>query len=198
MIILSWSKSVESWIMKNPWRNLKPDLSMNLHESKVQLREQTDDIKEKSTEDTSRGRGVQIQLRMSAQWDSTEDVADPIKSPQDYDIRQSGRVRGLQSSDLWLRPTDLSWHFRDPHDHLWVTVRKLSSKNIRKMEEQGEQDRGAKKQKIKRNEDERSYRASSSSWSSNEYLFYKDIFKDIHDDENNVSSWRTTIFSTFV
>ena len=32
-------------------------------------------------------------------------------APQDYDVRQSGRGLKLQHRDLWLRPTDLSWHF---------------------------------------------------------------------------------------
>ena len=29
---------------------------------------------------------------------------------QDDGIRQSGRVLELQNRDLWIRPTDLSWH----------------------------------------------------------------------------------------
>ena len=62
-------------------------------------------------------------------------------APQDYDVRQSGRVLELQNSDLWLRPTDLSWHFP-----ILMTIREepfknLSFKNIRKMGGQARQGR---------------------------------------------------------
>ena len=106
-------------------------LSTNLREQIAELLEQTADTKEKSTEDISRERGVEIQLRMAAQRGFTEDATDPTVAPQDYDIRQSGRVPQLQNSDLWLRPTDLSWHF-----HILMTVQEQSFKNIRKMEGQ--------------------------------------------------------------
>ena len=32
----------------------------------------------------------------------------------------------------------------------------------------------------------------------NEYLIYENIFKGIHDDENNATLWRATIFSSFL
>ena len=47
-------------------------------------------------------------------------------APQDYDIRQSGRVLELQHKDLWIRPIDLSWHFP-----ILVTIRELLFKNYR-------------------------------------------------------------------
>ena len=47
----------------------------------------------------------------------TEFATDPMVAPQDYDVRQSGRVLELQNSDLWLRPTDLPWHFPCLRDH---------------------------------------------------------------------------------
>ena len=84
---------------------------MNLREQIAELREQTADKKGKSTADISREQGFEIQLRVAAQWGFTEDATDPMVAPQDCDVRQSGRVLELQNSDLWLRPTDLSWHF---------------------------------------------------------------------------------------
>ena len=69
-----------------------PGLSMNLCERTAELLEQTADKKGRSTEDTSRERGVEVQLRMAAQRGLTEDAADPKVAPQDYDVRQSGRV----------------------------------------------------------------------------------------------------------
>ena len=53
--------------MGKPWSNFKLGLSMNLCEQIAQVRKQTGDKKEKRTEDTPRERGVQIQLRTSAQ-----------------------------------------------------------------------------------------------------------------------------------
>ena len=85
---------------------------MNLREQIAELLEQTADKKERSTEDTSRERGVEVQLRMAAKRGLTEDATDPKVAPQDYDVRQSGRVLEPQNTDLWLRPTDLSWHLR--------------------------------------------------------------------------------------
>ena len=58
MAILSWGKPV--------WSNLLPGLSMISREQIAELLEQTADKKEKNTEDISRERGVEIQLRMAA------------------------------------------------------------------------------------------------------------------------------------
>ena len=73
-----------------------PGLPMNLREQLAELLEQTADKKEKNTEDTSRERRVEIQLRATGQ-----------RGPQDNDIRQSARIPELQNRDLWLRPTDM-------------------------------------------------------------------------------------------
>ena len=129
-----------------------PGLSMNLREQIAELLEQTADTKEKSTEDISRERGVEIQLRMAAQLGFTEDATDPTVAPQDYDIRQSGRVPQLQNSDLWLRPTDLSWHFP-----ILMTIREEPFKNNRSRtsEKWKAKFEEAKRQKIKENDDGR-------------------------------------------
>ena len=63
-----------------------PGLSMNLRAQILEQLEQTVDRKGKNTEDISRERGVEIQLKMG--------------------IRNL-----LQNTDRWLRPTNLSWHF---------------------------------------------------------------------------------------
>ena len=110
-------------------------------------------------------------------------------APQDYDVRQSRRVLELQNSDLWLRPTDLSWHFP-----ILRTIREEPFKNYRSRtsEEWKGKFEEAKKQKIKKNDDGRSYEnGQTSSWS-----WYQPNFKGIHDDENNVCLWRATIFSS--
>ena len=39
-----------------------------------------------------------------------EEVDNHMIAPQDYDVRQSGRVLEIQNRDLWIPPTDLSWH----------------------------------------------------------------------------------------
>ena len=57
-----------------------------------------------------------------------------MMAPPEYEIRQSGRVLELQNRDLWLRPTDMSWHFP-----LLITIREepfetLSFKHIREVE----------------------------------------------------------------
>ena len=103
-----------------------PGLSLNLREQVTELLDQTAGKKGKSTEDISRERGVEIQLRLAAQRDFTDDATDKMVAPQDYDVRQSRRVLELQNSDLWLRPTVLSWHFL-----ILMTIREEPFKNYR-------------------------------------------------------------------
>ena len=93
MAILSWRKLVGPRIMRKRWSNITTGEAEN-------LRERTDDKKEKQTEDNSRGRGVESQLRAAAQRGYREDAEDPMVAPPDYDIRQSGRVLKLQNRDL--------------------------------------------------------------------------------------------------
>ena len=92
------------------------------------LCDQTDDNEEKQTEDNSRLRGSESQLRAAAQrgYPNPEDAEDPMIAPQDYDVRQSGRVLELQNRDLWIRPTELSWHFPT-----LVTIREAPFRNLR-------------------------------------------------------------------
>ena len=103
---------------------------------------------------------------MAAQRCYPEYAADPMVAPPDYDIRQSGRVVELQNRDLWLRPTDLSWHFP-----ILMTIPEEPFKNYRsrtseKWKAKEDKIEEAKKQKIKRSDDERNYAdCQTSSWS---------------------------------
>ena len=98
---------------------------------------------------------------MAAQRGFTEDATVPMVAPQDYDVRQSGRVLELQYSDPWLRPTDLSWHFP-----IIMTTREEPFKNFQEHPKNARPSSRAKKQKIKKNDDGRSYANwQTSSWS---------------------------------
>ena len=122
--------------------------------------------KRKKTEDNSREKGVESQQRVAAQRCYPEYATDPMVAPPDYHIRQSGRVVELQNRDLWLRPTDISWHFP-----ILVTIREEPFKNYRsrtseKWKAKEDKIEEAKKQKIKRSDDERNYADwQTSSWS---------------------------------
>ena len=76
----------------------------------------------------SRERGVEGQPRAAAQrgYPNTEDAEDPMMAPPDYEVRQCGRVLELQNRDLWLRPTDMSWHLP-----ILFTIREEPFKNYR-------------------------------------------------------------------
>ena len=67
----------------------------------------------KSCSETQLGRAIQ-------------NVDNPMIAPRDYEVRQSGRVLELQNKDLWIRPTDLSWHFA-----ILVIIRELQFKKFR-------------------------------------------------------------------
>ena len=76
----------------------------------------------------SRERGFEGQLRAAAQrgYPNAEDAEDPMMAPPDYEVRQSGRILELQNRDLWLRPTDMSWHLP-----ILITIREEPFKNYR-------------------------------------------------------------------
>ena len=82
--------------MRKLWNHLRPIHSVITREQIADLREQTD--YRKRTEDISRERGVDIQLRATAQRCYQEDATDPMVAPQDYDVRQSGSVLELQKT----------------------------------------------------------------------------------------------------
>ena len=97
-------------------------------------------------------------------YPDTEDVDNPMIAPQNYEARQSRRILDLQNRALWIRPTDLSWHFP-----VLVTIREMPFRNYRgrslaKLEARDE----AKKQRTvkKRDEEWDSARWKQSSWTS--------------------------------
>ena len=69
---------------------------------------------------TSNGMEVLLMETARKTYPDPENVENPVIAPQDYDVRQSGRVLELQNRDLWIRPTDLSWHFP-----ILVTIREM-------------------------------------------------------------------------
>ena len=94
MAVFSCRKPAGPRIMRKLWSN---------------LREQGNEQKLK--ENISFPRGIESQLRATAQRIySKSDVDNAMIAPQDYDVRQSRRVLEFHNRDLWIRPTDLSWH----------------------------------------------------------------------------------------
>ena len=119
-------------------------------------------------EDSSQPKGIEVLLTETAKkgLSDPENVDNPMIAPQDYDVGQSGRGLELQHRDLWLRPTELSWHFPT-----LVTIREMPFKNCgarspAKLNVREDKIEEAKKQKIPKNSDEEwnSTRWKYSSW----------------------------------
>ena len=86
----------------------------------------TQSNEKEQAEDSQYSKSVEILLRETARkgYPEPENVDNPLIAPQDCEVRQSRRVLELQNRDLWIRPTDLSWHFP-------ILVRKLLWKSTR-------------------------------------------------------------------
>ena len=93
----------------------------------------------------------------SAQRGYPEDATDPMVAPQDYDIRQSGRVVEIQNRDLWLRPTDLSRHFPVLLTIREEPVKKYRSRTSEKWKAKEDKAEEFKKEKMQKNDDGQSY-----------------------------------------
>ena len=170
MAVLSWRELARPRHMRKLWSNLKPNHSTTFREQQLaDKRERTDYPKGKRTEDTSRERRIESQLRAAAQraYRDQQDATDPMVAPQDYDVRQFGRVLELQNSDLWLRPTDLNWPFP-----ILMTIREEPFKNYRSITSEkwkAKEDKAEEfnKQKMQKNDDGQScanWQTSSWSW----------------------------------
>ena len=61
MANLSWRKPAGPRIVRKLWINLKPNFSLNFREQRAGLRERTDYLRGKRTEDISRERGIESQ-----------------------------------------------------------------------------------------------------------------------------------------
>ena len=88
-------------------------------------RECTQSELKEHAEDISDLESFEVMLREAARKSYPENVDNPVIAPRDYEVLQSGRVLELQNTDLWIRPTDLSWHVP-----ILVTIRELLSKII--------------------------------------------------------------------
>ena len=124
--------------------------------------------RKRQSEDSSHPKAIEGLLTATARKDcpESEDVDNPMIKPQDYDVRQSGRVLELQNRDLWIRPTDLSWHCP-----ILVTIREEPFKNYRsrssaKLKAREDKIEEAKKQKTQKSKDDewKSARWPQSSW----------------------------------
>ena len=75
-------------------------------------RQRTQGNVEEQGEDSSYPKSIEVLLRETARKDYPVlgNVNNPMIAPPDYDVRQSGCVLELHNGDLWIRPTELSWH----------------------------------------------------------------------------------------
>ena len=96
MAILPWRKPLGPRIVRKLWSN---------------TRDRTQSKEKELAEDSSYPKGIEVMLRETARKSYPEDVDNPMTAPRYNEVRQSGRVLELQNKDLWIRPTDLSWHF---------------------------------------------------------------------------------------
>ena len=130
-------------------------------------------------------KSIEVLLRQTAQKDYPvlENVNNPMIAPQDYDVRQSGRVLELHNRDLWIRPTDLSWHFPAPETKPRMEPRRSACAFWLAVSWLGQ---------IKRT---RTLHGSHIS-PGNEVIYIDPLNKGIHGDENNVCLSRTNTFAT--
>ena len=112
-------------------------------------RERTQGNEKEQAGDSSYPEGIEVLLRVTDRkgYPDPENVDSPMIAPQDYDVRQSGRVLELHNGDLWIRPTDLSWHFPILITIREMPFRKYRGRSLAKLEAKDE----AKKQKSLKN-----------------------------------------------
>ena len=163
IIILSFAQQiiliVASWLFSHGEKPSGPRIIRKLSSS---TRERTQSEEKEQAEDSSHPKVIEVLLRETARKSYPDNVDNPMIAPQDDEVRQSGRVLELQNKDLWIRRTDLTWHFP-----ILVTTRELPFKNYRrrslaKLEARDE----AKKHKTLKNRKEEwdSARWKQSSW----------------------------------
>ena len=70
-------------------------------------RNRTQGNEERKGEDCSYPKSIEVLLRETARrgYPDPEEVDNPMIAPQDYHIRESGRVLEFQNKDLWI-PTN--------------------------------------------------------------------------------------------
>ena len=69
-------------------------------------RECTQSNEMEQIEGSSYPKGFEVMLRETARksFPDRENIHNPLTAPQDYEVRQSGRVLELQNRELWIRP----------------------------------------------------------------------------------------------
>ena len=109
----------------------------------------TRDCTQEQAEDSSYTKSIEVLMREADRkgYPDPENLDNLMIAPQNYDSRQSGRVLELQNRDLWIRPTDLSWHVP-----ILITIREMPSGNflgrsLAKLEAREDQIEEAKNQK---------------------------------------------------
>ena len=114
---------VASWLFSHGENHLDPETWGNFGATRVCEYKANEN---RRGEDSSHRKGIEVLLTETARkgYPDTENVDNPKSAPQGYVVRQSGRGWELQNWDLWLRPTDLSWHFP-----ILVTIREMPFKN---------------------------------------------------------------------
>ena len=158
-------------------------------------RERTQSKEKEQAVDSSYPKGIEVLLRETARrgFPDPENVDNPMIAPQDYHVRPSGRVVELQNRDLWIRPTDLSWHFS-----ILMTIREMPFKNfsgrsLAKLEARDE----SKKQKTLKNKDKEwnSARWNQSSWtwatSSLSSAWREWSSDETHEQESKDTTWQS-------
>ena len=103
--------------------------------------------KKEQAEDSSYPKVIEVMLRKTVWKSYPKNVDNPTTASRDCEVRQSARDLELQNKGLWIRPTDLLWHFP-----ILVIVRELPFKiyrgrSIVNLESRDE----AKKQKTQEN-----------------------------------------------
>ena len=176
MAIHSWREPLGPRIMRKLWNNT---LTRTQSKEKEQV------------EDSSYSKGIEVLHWETARkgFPDPEDVDNPTIAPQDYDVRQSGRVLELQNRNLWI----LFWHFP-----ILMTIREMPFRNyigrsLAKLEARDE----TKKQKTLKNRDEEwnSARWKQSSWtwttSSSSSAWREWSSDEAHEQARKVTAWQS-------
>ena len=137
MDILSWREPPGPRIVRKLWSNTC---------------ERTQNKEKELAENSSYPKGIEVMLRETARksYPDPENIGNPVIAPQDYEVRQSGRVLELQNRDLWTPPRDLSGHIP-----FLVTLRELlflhyRGRSIAKLEARDEAQKQKSLKKIKK------------------------------------------------
>ena len=87
LAILSWRNRLDPELCENLWRNTR---------ERMQIKEK------EQAEESSYLKCIEVVLRETARKSYPENVDNPMMTPSDYEVRQSGRVMELQNTDLWI------------------------------------------------------------------------------------------------